>query len=248
MSQRIDEWIEKDNKDYHERQFKEIYRSTVVFCDWLEEIGYINSDSELKILDVGTGQGANLYYMGKRYPKCKFVGIDINAENVEIGNNFLEYAGIQNCHIEVGDIYNLNNKYMSEFDGVVSYQTLSWLPGFEEPLESFVQIDANWIALSSLFYDGHISCTIDVNQYNPDSNQELSIYYNVYSIPSVRSFLLNRGYSDFIYTPFEIDIDLSKPKNNLMGTYTEKLADGKRLQRSGPLLMPWHFIGVKRAS
>jgi hypothetical protein len=62
----------------------------------------------------------------------------------------------------------------------------------------------------------------------------------------IEQFLADRGYRDFRYTPFEIDIDLPKPQKKVMGTYTEKLADGRRLQISGPLLMTWHFISARR--
>jgi hypothetical protein len=31
-----------------------------------------------------------------------------------------------------------------------------------------------------------------------------------------------------------------------MGTYTEHLADGRRLSISGPLLMPWYFLFAGR--
>ena len=43
----------------------------------------------------------------------------------------------------------------------------------------------------------------------------------------------------------EIDIDIKKPKDkNLMGTYTVKTVENKRLQISGPLLMNWYFIKI----
>jgi len=61
----------------------------------------------------------------------------------------------------------------------------------------------------------------------------------------VRDFLATHGYGEFVYTPFEIDIDLAKPPDG-MGIYTETLANGRRLQISGPVLMNWYFIMAKR--
>ena len=90
MKQRTSEWIEKINTEYHERQLKEPYRSTVAFCDWLEEIGYIHKDSELRIIDLCSGQGANIYYMGMRYPDSTFIGVDINSDIVMRGNKFFQ--------------------------------------------------------------------------------------------------------------------------------------------------------------
>lgn len=246
MKQRTtDEWLEKTNIEYHERQFKEPYRSTVAFCDWLEKIGYIERNSQLRIMDLCSGQGANIYYMAKRYPKSKFVGVDINSCIVKKGNTFFKSMGIKNCHLEVGDIYNLDSKYVSKFHGIVSYQTLSWLPEFEEPIEAITKLDPQWIAITSLFYDGQVSCTIEVKEY--DTALELSeevFYYNIYSLPIIKKLFYMKGYLSFQSTPFEIDIDLPKPKKKVMGTYTKKLKDGHRLQISGPLLMPWYFVAA----
>ena len=246
MTQRTEEWIEKDNKEYHARQFSKPYPSTVAFCDWLEKIGYIRPDSELRILDIGTGQGANIFYMGKRYPNCTFLGMDINDENISIGNQLLNRAGLSNCNLQVGDIYAIDEKHISAFDGVMSLQTLNWLPGFEEPLGCIANLRANWIALISLFYAGEVSCDISVKQYDKDLNSNLDIHYNVYSLPVVERFMLVQDYGEFQFNKFEIDIDLPKPDSRLMTTYTETLEDGRRLQISGPLLMPWYFIGCQR--
>jgi SAM-dependent methyltransferase len=246
MKQRTTEWIEKNNLQYHERQFKEPYRSTVAFCDWLEKLNYISKDSQLTILDLGCGLGANIFYMGKRYPKSKFIGVDINPDIVMSGNLIFQNTRITNCHLESGDIYKLSNEYISQFDGIVSFQTLSWLPDFREPITEMSKVQAKWIALTSLFYDGPLSCTIEVQDYDESLELCKEYFYNVYSLSVIRKFMSEVGYSDFQSIPFEIDIDLPKPTTNGLGTYTEKLANGHRLQISGPLLLPWYYIAAKR--
>jgi SAM-dependent methyltransferase len=246
MKQRTTEWTEKVDLHYHERQFQQPYRSTVAFCDWLEYIGYISQDKQLTILDLCCGQGANVYYMGKRFPHHNFIGVDLNPNLVRDGNLYFQTAGISNCHLELGDIYKLNDKYVSRFDGILSFQTLSWLPDFQEPIKIMSKLQANWIALSSLFYDGPLSCTIEVQDYDNSLCPSLQSFYNVYSLPVIRNFLSDVGYSGFQYTPFEIDIDLPKPTHTGRGTFTEKLQNGHRIQISGPLLMPWYFIAAKR--
>lgn len=248
MKQRTTEWLDKKevNTDYHERQFKTPYRSTLAFCNWLEAEGFIDSASELRILDLCSGAGANVYHMSKRYPKSSFVGIDINPDLVAQGNAFYKANGIGNCRLEVGDIYELDAGYVSEFDGVVFLQTLSWLPEFESTIRAIVTLAPNWIALTSLFYDGQVSCTNEVTEYDDALKPARTSFYNVYSLPVVREYVRSKGYRDFVYTPFEMDVDLPKPDKRLMSTYTEKLEDGHRLQLSGPLLMPWYFVGARR--
>lgn len=245
--QRTNEWFEKDDKNYHSRQFKEPYRSTVAFCSWLEKIGYLTPDSTQKIIDIGTGQGANLLFMAKRYPKCTFVGVDINEDNIRVGNELLDAAGIDNCRLEVGNVYDLDQKHVDAYDGIVSLQTLSWLPGFEEPLERMFDLRGKWLALTSLFYDGPVSCEISVKHYDEALQQDYDNYYNIYSLPVVEKFLSARGFTKFQTTKFDIDIDLPKPASGRMTTYTEELTSGRRLQVSGPLLMPWHFVACTTA-
>ena len=52
-------------------------------------------------------------------------------------------------------------------------------------------------------------------------------------------------YKKFKYKRFDIDIDL-KHSNSDLGTYTQKLANNKRLQFTGPLWEPWYFIYAEK--
>jgi ubiquinone/menaquinone biosynthesis C-methylase UbiE len=249
MLQRTDEWTKTYNDDYFNRQFTTPYRSTVIFCNWLEEIGVLNGDSDCSILDIATGKGATMYYMKRRFPKCEFLGLDINSDFVEQGNHFIKQANIDGIRLQQGDLYNLDYATLSDkYEGVIMLQTLSWLPEAESALTAITKLKAKWIALSSLFYDGMVDCKTEISEYQEDKTggggvkYYKSSYYNTYSIPLIKNILERKGYTDFKYMPFELDMDLPKPTNSLMGTYTEKLITGKRIQISGPLLMNWHFI------
>lgn len=245
MQQRLAEWTKNYNDDYFNRQFKTPYRSTVRFCDWLEELGVLSSDSIHNIMDIGTGKGANLYYMQQRFPKCKYLGLDVNKDFVKEGMAFLEKEKVLNCTLEYGDLYNLDlEKHANKFEGIISYQTLSWLPEYESAINSILKLNPNWISLSSLFYDGLVDCKIEIQEFNNSQEKESykTSFYNIYSLPRIKNFLAERGYKIFKYIPFDIDIDLPKPEHSQMQTYTQKLMDGRRLQMSGPLLMSWFFI------
>jgi hypothetical protein len=241
-------WTDKTkvNFAYHERQFKEPYRSTVAFCNWIETLGLINSGSRLNILDLCSGAGANIYYMSQRYPKSSFTGVDINNDLVEQGNAFFQNNGIRKCCLEVGDIYNLDVKYVSMYEGVVSFQTVSWLPDFRAPFLAMANLAPQWIAITSLFYDGYVSCATEITEYDDALEIHREHFYNVYSLPVVKQYIHSIGYPSIQVSPFEIDIDLPKPTSTLMTTHTKKLEDGHRLQISGPLLMPWYFIAASK--
>ena len=129
--QRTDEWLENYNHDYFDRQFRTPYRSTVAFCDWLEKRKLIEENSAMNILDVGTGKGANLFYMAQRLSAARFTGVDINPEFVNEGNKIMASHNLdKQIRLEIADIYNFDRKYVNSFDGIVSLQTLSWLPDF----------------------------------------------------------------------------------------------------------------------
>ena len=266
MEQRIDEWTKTYNDEYFNRQFKTPYRSTVKFCDWLEELDVINTDSQSNILDIATGKGATLYYMQQRFPHCSFLGIDINNDFVQQGNCYFTNEQIQNCKLEYGDLYNLNlETFANKYEGIVMLQTLSWLPEAESALSEIIKLNPQWVAFSSLFYDGLVECKAEIYEYenfNKIKTKDCgdmvvcenvikfkkSSYYNTYSIPKIKAFFEENGYKVFKYSPFEIDVDLPKLEHSHMGTHTLLLSNGKRLQVSGPLLMNWYFIYAERCN
>lgn len=243
MGQRLDEWLNTGD-DYHTKQFREPLRSTVAFCDWLEALGVLHNDSRLKILDMCSGLGANIAYMKKRFPSCTFSGIDINPDLVERGNKYLDELKLSNCRLERGDLFDLDKRYIGQFDGITCYQTLSWLPEFQTPLVKMLELGPRWVGLTSLFFDGDVSCKIEVQDFSTPilgmSSKES--FYNVYAIPQIKLLFESQGFDDFSYAPFEIDVDLPKPASKGMGTYTVRSENGRRLQISGPLLLSWYFV------
>lgn len=239
--------VDKEALHYHERQFQTPYRSTVFFCEFLESLGLISPKDSINILDMGSGEGANINYMAGKYPKSAFIGLDVNKNLVKKGNQLFKKLEQKRCLLETGDLYKLNKKYKSVFDGVISLQTLSWLPSYQKPILEMVKLNPKWIAISSLFYDGFIDCEIKVKDYEKSKGKKSEdAYYNVYSLKLVEEFFKKNGYKKFKFKQFIIDVDIDKNKRGKMGTYTVKKMDGARLQISGPLLMNWYFIVAEK--
>ena len=248
-AQRTDEWIEGCDWALHERQFKEPYRITSRFMEWLTERGCFEMDPRSRIADFGAGMGANTYFFAKQNAAIDFLGFDINPECVHRGNERLKELGAKNCHLEVADLYNLDPKYYRRFNGIISCATLSWLPDLPTAVSALAKLEPQWIAATSLFYDGPIDCIIETRDYSRplESGACTTKFYNIYSIENARHCFAELGYTQFDFVPFQIDIDLARPASHGMGTYTEKLGDGRRLQISGPLLMPWYFILARKS-
>ncbi len=231
-----DYWTEKQNLEWYKRQFKNPYRITVAFEKFLRQNVSISND---KVLDVGCGAGSALAYIADKYKNAQFTGIDINTELFQL------FEGeTKNIKLEKADCFNLDEKYKNQFDGVISLQTLSWLPEYKRPLEEICKLNPRWIAVSSLFYNGKINYTISIENYErPTHEADFSkVNYNIYSVPIIQQLLQEYGYSNFCYQPFEIDMDITKPDHNDLGYYTIKTQDNRRLAFNTCLFQPEGFF------
>ena len=162
-----------------------------------------------------------------------------------VGNNIIHNElNIQNVNLEYGNWYDIEEDTIGKYDGIISFQTLSWLPGYKEEIKCLSEYNANWIAMSSLFFEGDIDFDIVVKEYNRnDTNAEYrKSYYNVYSLQRIKEEFYKYGYKNFNYKKFDIDVYIPIKSKSSMCTYTIKTVDGNRIQISGALLMPWYFI------
>ena len=247
----ITAWMEVTRNgdiSYFERQFENPYRSTLAFCDWLKSSGCLSSRQNSSVADVGAGMGEALSYVAGQFPNVDFTGIEINPELVHRGNQKFQEFKIKNARLVTGDIYGIDKIHQGNYQGIISMQTLSFLPEFQTPLGKIIDLSPEWIAVSSLFYDGDVNCKIETEDYTRPTHGKpyCHKFYNVYSLGLVEKFLKARGYGYFCFQPFNIDIDLPKPEGRGLGTRTLKLEDGQRIQVSGPLLMSWYFVMARK--
>ncbi len=113
-----------------------------------------------------------------------------------------------------------------------------------------IDLNPKWLALSSLFYEGRINYDTKLTNYERlDIDKAYTeVLYNIYSLPIIRDYLRDKGYTKFVYEPFIIDIDIEKSDSLDIGTYTVKKEDGGRIQISGAMMMPWYFVYAERES
>lgn len=92
------------------------------------------------------------------------------------------------------------------------------------------------------FFGGNVSATIELKDYTiPVAGSKHSTSYcNVYALKQTEECFARLGFPDFRFKRF--DIDLPKGSHGGFETYTELLADGRRLQISGPIMLSWYFI------
>jgi SAM-dependent methyltransferase len=236
-------WKDPSQLVYHKRQFERPYESTKSFALFLATLAIGGGEA----LDVACGAGANIAYLSHAVPGFHWTGIDLAGEMLfPVARQELEARGVE-AELVTGNLFELGRTFEGRrFDLVISTQTLSWLPGWEEPLEQMLAVSRGWIVVSSLFTDFEAEVTTDaLDLTTPD----LPPYHvNVYSLSRLRAYCETRGCSDFRSQDFDIGLDLPEPENRGLGTYTRTLASGRRLQFTGPVYLPWKFVAIRSPS
>lgn len=194
--------------------------------------------------------GGNLIYLAEKFPDVYFEGIDYDNKVVELARSNVP-SNLNNINgIVQGDWFDLDKSFKNRYNGCISFQTLSWLDEYKKAIAALDALNLEWMAFSSLFWEGNVDYFIKAVDYGNEIvnfNDCSGIYnYNVYSLPSVKSYLADLGYKEFDYIPFVMDIDLEQKNPHWFGTYTRKLDNGERIQISGGIMMPWYFIFARK--
>lgn len=246
-------WRNQKHDSYHMRQFETPYRSTVRLAEFIRAtIGA--PPNAWRALDVCCGMGANAFFLSKQFPSWTWTGVDIVEDVLDAGRDIMLKQGEERSlpKLVKGDAFDLAGLFAQEsFQVVLSIQSLLCMPDYDLTLDNlFAMCSKNgWIFISSLFADFSVDVRMQITEY-PESNFANPVgpaIYNIYSLPKFRSDCMVRGARRVEAVDFAIDIDLPIPAHGQMGTYTVKLADQKRLQASGPILMPWKFVAIQKS-
>lgn len=200
---------------------------------------------KLEILDAGCGLGHSLFFLDQLSPDSNYLGVDQTAVYIDEAKRL--FVDMENFSFEVGNVEDLPKKYKKAFDVSISRAVISWLPYYHEFVKALMDTTKKHIFISSLFYDGDIDFITNIKMFKGESGKSDKIANecrNMYSLPHFKKFVMGLGAKNIEVTDFEINIDLPKPPVDQMGTYTEKLENGKRLQISGAVLMNWKWIRI----
>jgi ubiquinone/menaquinone biosynthesis C-methylase UbiE len=234
-------WLEltKEEISYHLRQYDNVYRSTYHAMRFLKKAAGWHEDLSGCAIDLGAGAGANAFWLSKEFPKMNFTVLDANPQLINLAKQ--KNRDNPNIYCLTGDFCNLEGDFAPDsFDYVLSFQTISWLPCYKEHVKTAFYLAKKGVFLSSLFCDGKLEYNIKVKDYLLGKEA----FYNIYSLARFADYV--RSISDrpcqLILEPFNIDIDLPKPEQAKLQTFTVRTADGVRMQFSGCLFLPWYFI------
>jgi len=231
---------------YHQRQYQSRYASTDAMLAFIEELAG-PLPASCSVLDVACGAGANCHHMLERWP-ARFTGVDLDDELITHARALRSPAHADRVDFEVADLFTLPGRYGRRFDVTTFYQSLMLFPADDYPrvLAALAGCTRGWLFLSSLFTDKRmdVSCVIrDYTRFGDDSRQE--ILYSIIDIERFRRVARGLGATQVELREFEIPIDLAGPAAGGLGTFTVRRDDGRRLQFSGAVPMPWYLAALR---
>ena len=81
-----------------------------------------------RVLEIGCGAGGNLLAMAVATPGIRALGIDLASEPIAEGRAAIEQVGISNVQLRQGDVSDLRDGGLGEFDYVIAHGVYAWVP------------------------------------------------------------------------------------------------------------------------
>ncbi len=80
-----------------------------------------------RVLEIGAASGGNLIPMAEQLPQSQFVGIDLAASQVDLGQQFARRAGLSNVELKAMNILEVDDR-LGMFDYIICHGIYSWVP------------------------------------------------------------------------------------------------------------------------
>ncbi len=102
-----------------------------------------------RVLELGCGDGGNLVPMAWALPGSEFLGIDLGAEHIRLGQERARELSLRNLTLRHQDIMDFGPGE-GEFDYIIAYGLYSWVP--EEAGERILEIAGRHLADRGIAY------------------------------------------------------------------------------------------------
>ncbi|MBK9711991.1 MAG: class I SAM-dependent methyltransferase [Kouleothrix sp.] len=83
--------------------------------------------TQCRVLELGCAGGGNLIPLAYALPESSFVGIDLSAHQIAIGQTLVDELGLGNIALEHGNILDIGAE-LGRFDYIIVYGIYSWVP------------------------------------------------------------------------------------------------------------------------
>ena len=82
-----------------------------------------------RVLELGCAEGGNIIPHATKYPKAKFVGVDLSKVQIDAGNGHIKELRLKNIELKCMSIVDVDKDF-GEFDYIISHGLISWVPDF----------------------------------------------------------------------------------------------------------------------
>ena len=100
----------------------------------IRRLGFSRDDAH-RFLDAGSGFGQYAYFMARRYPRAKVLGLELDEALVDDGNGFIRRLHLENLRFEAADITRMDDE--GAFDLILSVDVLEHIEDDEGLLRRF---------------------------------------------------------------------------------------------------------------
>jgi trans-aconitate methyltransferase len=126
-----------------------------------EQLGLLTLQGSERILDVGCGDGKITAELAARVPRGSVLGVDPSRDMIAFASSHFGPPAHANLRFEVADVRRL--PYRHEFDLVVSFNALHWVPEQAAALGSIHEaVKPAGLVLLRLVPEGRRTCLEDV--------------------------------------------------------------------------------------
>jgi methyltransferase-like protein/2-polyprenyl-3-methyl-5-hydroxy-6-metoxy-1,4-benzoquinol methylase len=80
-----------------------------------------------RVLELGCNDGSNLIPYAFHLPDSEFIGVDLSARSVAIGQKRIEALALKNVELRQFDVMNVDESF-GQFDYIVAHGLFSWVP------------------------------------------------------------------------------------------------------------------------
>jgi ubiquinone/menaquinone biosynthesis C-methylase UbiE len=238
--------------EYHRRQYDQCYEATRCLFEFIDDT--VGDVGNRKVLDVACGAGANVHHMLQRWRESNVTGLDRDGTLLDYARDRVLPLDASRCEFVQADFFELPKLYGPEaFSITTLMQTLQFFgpDEYADVLRALMKVTRDWVFLSSLFTNKRMDVITGIRDYTrfpensfaQDSRQ--LIFYNTFCMDRFERIAAHLGAKEVVFRDFEISIDLTGPAEGGIGTYTKRLEDGRRLQFSGAVFMPWKFAALR---
>ena len=228
--------------DYHVRQYETMYETTRGLLELADEC--VGDMGDRLNADVACGAGANVAHMLRRWPNSKMVGYDLCKTDLDYAKGHVPSECEGRVEYKEADFFRLTEEVEAgTYACTTLMQTLLLFnpDTYPEVLRNVIHISSEWVFLTSLFADHNMDVTMQIRDHVRGDD----VFYNIHDIPRFEANCKALGVKEVVIRDFNISIDLQAPPDGGVGTWTEKTEDGRRLQFSGAVPMPWKFCALR---